>query len=179
MPKLSIVDSPALSDVALVHWMQLEVAVGTLMYILNSSPDLTHSVHQVACCFVHYPGQAHVKALDHISRFWLGLAIFVRFLLTGPLLIVDFCWNFILLLMPVTKTWNWIVVELLELACLPLVPFCLLDHLYRISVPAVAISQGPTIVRVQSTLTALWLWRVITFNVGGLLLTLVYSRADC
>ena len=145
MPKQSIVDSPALSDVALVHWMQLEVAVGTLMYILNSPrPDLTYSVQQVACCFVHYPGQAHVKALDHISRFWLGLAIFVRFLVTGPLLIVEFCCNFIILLMPVAKTWNWIVVESLKLACLPLVPFCLLDHLYRISVPAVAISQGPT-----------------------------------
>ena len=63
MPKLSLVDSPEIPDPALVHWMQ--VAVGTLMYILNSRPDLTHPVHQVAC-FVHNPGQAHVKALDHM-----------------------------------------------------------------------------------------------------------------
>jgi hypothetical protein len=69
MPKLSLVDSPAQPDHALVHWMQ--VAVGTLMYILNSRPDLTHSVHQVAR-YVHNPGPAHVKALDHILRYLAG-----------------------------------------------------------------------------------------------------------
>ncbi len=37
------------------------------MYILNYRPDLTHSVHQVAC-FVHIPGSAHVKTLYHILR---------------------------------------------------------------------------------------------------------------
>ncbi len=37
MPKLSLVHSPEIPDPALVHWMQ--VAVGTLMYILNSRPD--------------------------------------------------------------------------------------------------------------------------------------------
>jgi hypothetical protein len=63
MPKLSIVHSPALPDLALVHWRQ--VAVGTM-------------------------------------------------------------------LMLVTKTWNWIFVELLELECLRLVLFCLLNHLFRI-----------------------------------------------
>jgi hypothetical protein len=67
MHKLSIVNSPALPDQAHVHGMQ--VAVGTLMYILNSRPDLPHSVHQVAC-FVHNPGPAHVKALDHILRYF-------------------------------------------------------------------------------------------------------------
>jgi hypothetical protein len=55
MLKLLIVDSPARSDLALVHWMQ--VAVGTLMYILNFRPDLTHSVHQ-ATLFIHNPGPA-------------------------------------------------------------------------------------------------------------------------
>ena len=69
MPKLSLVDSPEIPDPALVHWMQ--VAVGTLMYILNSRPDLTHPVHQVAR-FVHNPGPAHVKALDHILRYLAG-----------------------------------------------------------------------------------------------------------
>jgi hypothetical protein len=69
MPKLSLVDSPSQPDLALVHWMQ--VTVGTLMYILNSRPDLTHSVHQVAR-FVHNPGPPHVKALDHILRYLAG-----------------------------------------------------------------------------------------------------------
>jgi hypothetical protein len=69
MPKISIADSPALPDLALVHWMQ--VAVGTLMYILNSRPDLTHYVHQVAC-FVHNPGPAHVKALGHYLCYFAG-----------------------------------------------------------------------------------------------------------
>jgi hypothetical protein len=41
------------------------------MYILNSHPDLTHSVHRVAR-FVHNPGPAHVKALDHILRYFAG-----------------------------------------------------------------------------------------------------------
>ena len=49
----------------------MQVAVGTLMYTLNSRPDLTHPVHQVAR-FVHYPGPAHVKALDHILRYSAG-----------------------------------------------------------------------------------------------------------
>jgi hypothetical protein len=74
MPKLSLVDSPPQPDLALVHWMQ--IAGGTLMYILNSRPDLTHSVHQVAR-FVHNLGSTHVKALDHISalfgRDWRSL----------------------------------------------------------------------------------------------------------
>jgi hypothetical protein len=69
MPKLSIVDSPEIPDLALVHWMQ--VAVGTLMFLLHSRPDLMHSVHQVAR-FVHNPGSAHVKALDHIFRYLAG-----------------------------------------------------------------------------------------------------------
>jgi hypothetical protein len=69
MPKLSVVDSPAQPDLALVHW--IHIAVGTQMYILNSRPDLTHSVHQVAR-FVHNPGSAHVKALDHILRYFAG-----------------------------------------------------------------------------------------------------------
>ncbi len=66
MPKLSLVDSPAQQELALVDWMQ--IAVGTLMFILNSRPDLKHSVHQVAR-LVHNPGSAHVKALDHILRY--------------------------------------------------------------------------------------------------------------
>ncbi len=69
MPKLSPVDSPAQPYLALVHWMQ--VTVGMLMYILNSRPDSTHSVHQVAR-FVQNPGPAHVKALDHILRYLVG-----------------------------------------------------------------------------------------------------------
>jgi hypothetical protein len=40
MPKLLFVDSPEIPGPTLVHWMQ--VAVGTLMYTLNSCPDLTH-----------------------------------------------------------------------------------------------------------------------------------------
>jgi hypothetical protein len=40
MPKLLLVDSPEIPYPALAHWMQLEVAVGTLKYILNSRPDL-------------------------------------------------------------------------------------------------------------------------------------------
>ena len=40
----------------------------------------------------------------------------------------------------------------------------------RTALPYLKVLQ---IVRVQSTLTSLWLWRVITFNVGGLLLTIV------
>jgi hypothetical protein len=69
MPKLSLVDSPAPPDLALVHGMQ--VAVGTQMHILDPRPDLTHSVHQVAR-LVHNPGPAHVKALDHIFRYLAG-----------------------------------------------------------------------------------------------------------
>ena len=71
MPKLSSIDSHAEPDHALVHRMQ--VVVGTLMYILNSRPDCMHSVHQVAR-FVHNPGPAHVKALDHILRYLAGTA---------------------------------------------------------------------------------------------------------
>ena len=76
MPKLLFVDSPEIPDPTLVHWMQ--VAVGTLMYTLNSCPDLTHPVHQVVC-FIHYPCPAHVKALDDILRYfaWSVTAIFV------------------------------------------------------------------------------------------------------
>jgi hypothetical protein len=69
MPKLSVVDSPEVPDLGLVHWMQ--VIVGTLMSILNSSPDLTHSVHDIAL-FVHNPGSAHVKALDNVTRHLAG-----------------------------------------------------------------------------------------------------------
>ena len=69
MPKLSKVDSPAIPDPVLVH--RLQVVAGTLMYILNSRPDLMHSVHQVAR-FVHNPGPAHIKALDHILRYLAG-----------------------------------------------------------------------------------------------------------
>ncbi len=43
----------------------MQVAVGALMYILNSRPNLTRLVLQVAC-FVRNPGPACVKALDHI-----------------------------------------------------------------------------------------------------------------
>ncbi len=49
VPYCCIVDSYALSDFALMHWMQ--VAICTLMYILYSRPDLlilTYSAHQVA-----------------------------------------------------------------------------------------------------------------------------------
>jgi hypothetical protein len=46
MPQLSLLDSPPIPDLALVHWMQ--VAVDTMIHILNSRPDITHSVHQVA-----------------------------------------------------------------------------------------------------------------------------------
>jgi hypothetical protein len=67
MPKLSVVNSPEVPG--LVHWMQ--VIFGTLMSILNSSPDLTHSVHEIAL-FVHNPGSAHVKALDSVSRYLAG-----------------------------------------------------------------------------------------------------------
>jgi hypothetical protein len=49
----------------------MQVIVGTLMSILNSSPDLTHSVHGIAL-FVHNPGSAHVKALDNVSRYLAG-----------------------------------------------------------------------------------------------------------
>ncbi len=78
---------------ALVHWMQ--VAVGTLMYILNSRPDLTHFVHQVAR-FVFTPGPASVMALDHILRYLAG---------TGDLCLISGNWTsvdrrfFILMLM--------------------------------------------------------------------------------
>ena len=79
MPKLSLVDSPEILDPALVHWMQ--VAVGTLMYILDSRPDLIHPVHQVAC-FVHNPGPAHCDMSRHLiimisCVIWQGLVIFV------------------------------------------------------------------------------------------------------
>ncbi len=69
MPNLLLLASPPIPDRVLVHWMQ--VAVGTSMYILNSRPDLIHAVHQVVC-FVHNPGPAHVKALDHILRYLAG-----------------------------------------------------------------------------------------------------------
>jgi hypothetical protein len=68
-PKLLLFASPPIPDLALVHLMQ--VAVDTLMYILNSSPDLIHAVHQVVS-FVHNPGPAHVKALDHILCYLAG-----------------------------------------------------------------------------------------------------------
>ncbi len=65
---------------------------------------------------------------------WLELAIFVWLLAIGPLLIVSVCWDFmiifIFMLMQLTKTWNWIFMELL--VCLVLLCFCLLDHLYTI-----------------------------------------------
>jgi hypothetical protein len=54
----------------------LTVAVGTLMYSLNSRPDLTHAVRQVARC-IHNPGPAHAKALDPVSHYLAGLTIFV------------------------------------------------------------------------------------------------------
>ena len=51
----------------------MQVVAGTLMYILNSRPDFTHSFHQLACFVtVHNPGPAHVKALDHILRYLAG-----------------------------------------------------------------------------------------------------------
>ena len=71
MPKLSSIDSHAEPAHDLVHRMQ--VVVGTLMYILNSRPDCMPSVHQVAR-FVHNPGPAHIKALDHILRYLAGTA---------------------------------------------------------------------------------------------------------
>uniref|UniRef100_A0A7S0MSU5 Reverse transcriptase Ty1/copia-type domain-containing protein n=1 Tax=Cryptomonas curvata TaxID=233186 RepID=A0A7S0MSU5_9CRYP len=69
MPRLSNADSPEIIDAALVHWMQ--VVVGTLFYILNTHPDLVHSVHQLAR-FVHNPGPSHIKALDHVLRYLAG-----------------------------------------------------------------------------------------------------------
>jgi hypothetical protein len=69
MPRLSSDDSPEIIDSALVHWMQ--VVVGTLFYILNTHPDLVHSVHQLAR-FVHNPGPSHIKALDHVLRYLAG-----------------------------------------------------------------------------------------------------------
>jgi hypothetical protein len=69
MPKLLILDSPEIPDPVQVHSMQ--VAVGTLMYTLNSCPDLTHAVHQVDC-FFHDPGPAHVRALDDILCYLAG-----------------------------------------------------------------------------------------------------------
>jgi hypothetical protein len=69
MPRLSNADSPEVIDAALVHWMQ--VVVGTLFYILNTHPDLVHSVHQLAR-FVHNPGPSHIKALDHVLRYLAG-----------------------------------------------------------------------------------------------------------
>ncbi len=65
MPNLLLLASPPIPDLALVHWMQ--VAVDTSMYILNSHPDLIHTVDQVVR-FVHNLGPAHVKAFDHIFR---------------------------------------------------------------------------------------------------------------
>ena len=92
MPKLSLVDFPdsQIPDHVLIHWMQ--VAAGTLMYTLTSHPDLTHPVHQVGC-FVHNPGPAHVKAIDHISRYLAGS--------------VNFC----------LIVGNWTLFDLLFLAC--------------------------------------------------------------
>jgi hypothetical protein len=69
MPKHSIVDSPALPDLALVHWTQ--VAVGTLMCILNSRPELKRSFYQVAR-FVHNLSLAHFKAFDYIIYYLAG-----------------------------------------------------------------------------------------------------------
>jgi hypothetical protein len=92
MPKLSLVDFPdsQIPDHVLIHWMQ--VAAGTLMYTLTSHPDLTHPVHQVGC-FVHNPGPAHVKAIDHILRYLAGT--------------VNFC----------LIVGNWTLFDLLFLAC--------------------------------------------------------------
>jgi hypothetical protein len=45
-----MVDSAAFPDLVLLYWMQF--AVGTLMNILKSRLDLTHSVHQLACLFI-------------------------------------------------------------------------------------------------------------------------------
>ena len=69
MPRISLDDCPALPDPVLVHWMQ--VVVGTLMYILNTHQDLSHSVHQLARV-VHNPGPSHIKALDHVLRYLAG-----------------------------------------------------------------------------------------------------------
>ena len=78
MPKLLLVDSPdsQIPDPVLVHWKQ--VAVGTLMCTLNSHPDLTHPVHQVGC-FVHNPGPAHAKAIDHFLHYLAGSVNFCLF----------------------------------------------------------------------------------------------------
>ena len=104
MPKLSLVDSPEILDPALVHWMQ--VAVGTLMYILDSRPDLIHPVHQVAC-FVHNPGPAHCDMSRHLiimisCVIWQGLVIFVWLLAIGHLLTFGFwlAFKFIWMLIP-------------------------------------------------------------------------------
>ncbi len=69
MPNLLLLASHPIPDLALVHW--IHVAVDTSMYILDSRPDLIHSVHQDVF-FVHNPGPAHVKGLDHILRYLTG-----------------------------------------------------------------------------------------------------------
>jgi hypothetical protein len=134
VPKLLLVDSPAQPDLALVHWMQ--IAVGTLMYILNSRPDLTHSVHQMAR-FVNNPGSAHVKALDHILRYLAGtgdLCLIVgnwtpvdRRFLVGFHLYADSSHKNVELDFPTI-----IFVALVALECLLWVLFCFLVLLFRI-----------------------------------------------
>ncbi len=74
MPKLSLVDSPAQPDLAPVHWVQ--IAVGTLMFFLNSRPDLTHSIHQVAVLFIIW-ALLMPKPLIISCVIWQGLEIFV------------------------------------------------------------------------------------------------------
>ncbi len=72
MPKLLHFVSSPIPDLALVHWTPMQVAVDTLIYILNSRPELIHAVHQVVR-FVHNPVPAHVKALDHVLSYLAGI----------------------------------------------------------------------------------------------------------
>jgi len=63
-------DCPAVPVPVLVHWMQ--VVPGTLIYILNTHQDishsskLSHSVHQLDRV-VHNPGPSHFQALDNVA----------------------------------------------------------------------------------------------------------------
>ena len=64
MPDISPDDYPAVSVSILVHWIQM--VAGTLMYILNTHQDLSHSVHQLARV-VHNHGLSHFQAFDNVA----------------------------------------------------------------------------------------------------------------
>ncbi len=141
-----------------------KLLLAQLMYILNSSEsslDHTNFVHCVAC-FVHNPVLLCQGPWSYLTLFgWDWWSLFDHWQLDSCLLSI-----FALIHLnadAIHKTWNWIFVELLELAWLLLVCLCLRDHLYRIRYLPIHVKLNIIFILLLSKMLNMWITYSVIF----------------